>query len=387
MKRIFFILVIFFISLNPAFSKGENGKYKIATIVIDPGHGGKDSGCRGKFSMEKDLVLKISLKLGEYIEKNFPDVKVIYTRKTDVFIPLYQRAKIANENEADLFISVHINANTSTRPYGAETYVMGLHKSNANLQVAKAENASILYEENYEEQYGGYDPNAPEANIIFSLYQNIFLDQSLQLASHVQENFGGTVGFKDRGVKQAGFLVLWKTTMPGILVEAGFLSNPKEEKFLNNEENLDKIALSIFKAFKEYKTLLEGRDEGEDISSFDENMVKIDSTDHFSRDENKNQATEDENIENTHEEEVYFTVQIGTSLKKRPANSPEFKGLQGVDYYMHNGIYKYTVGKEKSLEAATKLQRKVHEAGIKDAFVIAFQGKKRITPGEAIKLL
>ena len=241
--------------------------YGINTVVIDAGHGGHDPGCIGKRSKEKDVTLNISLKLGKYIEEHFPDVRVIYTRKTDEFVELYERADIANNAKADLFICIHCNSACtfnkkkkkeicSTDIYGVESWVMGLHKTEANLEVAKRENEVILMEKDYTRQYGGFDPNSPEANIIFSLYQNTYLDQSLRMATYIQ-NEVKSKGRSARGVKQAGFWVLYKTTMPSVLIETGFLSNPAEEKYLNSEKGQDDIALSVYKAFKSYKASVE----------------------------------------------------------------------------------------------------------------------------------
>ncbi len=241
--------------------------YGINTVVIDAGHGGHDPGCLGKRSKEKDVTLSISLKLGKYIEEHFPDVKVIYTRKTDEFVELYERADIANNAKADLFICIHCNSACTfnkkkkkevcaTETFGVESWVMGLHKTEANLEVAKRENEVILMEKDYTRQYGGFDPNSPEANIIFSLYQNTYLDQSLRMATYIQNEIK-TKGRTARGVKQAGFWVLYKTTMPSVLVETGFLSNPAEEKYLASEKGQDEIAHSIYKAFKSYKSSVE----------------------------------------------------------------------------------------------------------------------------------
>ena len=235
----------------------QNNVNKIDRVVIDAGHGGADPGALGKHSREKDIVLAIALKTGEYIEKNMPDVKVIYTRKTDVFIELYKRAQIANESHADLFISIHCNSNPKTAPFGAETYVMGLHKSVDNLEVAKLENAAILLESDYTANYEGFDPNSDEAYIVFNLYQDIFLEQSLTMAVNVQDQFRERVGRNDRGVKQAGFLVLYRTTMPGVLIETGFLSNMAEESYLMSEEGQVYLASAIYRAFRDYKNGVE----------------------------------------------------------------------------------------------------------------------------------
>jgi N-acetylmuramoyl-L-alanine amidase len=226
-------------------------------VVIDAGHGGKDPGNSGKVAKEKNIALKISLKLGAYIEKNMPDVKVVYTRKDDRYIGLDERADIANKAKADLFICIHANSHTTSKPYGTETFVMGHHKDDGNLEVAKRENSVILMDENYEERYEGFDPKSPESYILFTLIQNAYQESSLKFAQKVEDQFKSKAGRLSRGVKQAGFVVLWKTTMPSVLVEAGFLSNSTEEKFLNTDEGQDLIASGIYRAFKDYKSEVE----------------------------------------------------------------------------------------------------------------------------------
>jgi N-acetylmuramoyl-L-alanine amidase len=235
-------------------------KSSIKVIVIDAGHGGHDYGCHGSTkNHEKDIALDIALRLGEKIEKELPDVKVIYTRKDDRFIELWKRADIANKNNADLFISVHCNAHTNTSLHGAETYVMGLHKSEGNLMVSRRENGSLKLEGNYEGtgHYKDFDPNSPEAHIILSLYQNAFLEHSINLASIVQDNIKAKGKVRDLGVNQAGFLVLWKTTMPSILVETGYLTNTTNEAYLTSDIGKNESASNIFEAVKEFKTRLE----------------------------------------------------------------------------------------------------------------------------------
>ncbi len=257
MKRILGIIICLLLPvLSYTSAKHPRDSYRIKTVVIDPGHGGHDSGCLGSSAKEKFIALEIALKLGKLIENNYPDVKVIFTRKTDVFIPLHERANIANRNHADLFICVHLNSGNKAA-YGAETYVMGLHKTEDNLNVAKRENASILLEDDYKTQYDGFDPNSPEANIIFSLYQNQFMHQSLSFASKIQDQFEEYAGRNNRGVKQAGFLVLYKTAMPAVLVESGFLTHPMEEKYLDSDKGETTMATSIFRAFREYKIDME----------------------------------------------------------------------------------------------------------------------------------
>jgi N-acetylmuramoyl-L-alanine amidase len=237
------------------FSLQEKG-FKIRTVVLDPGHGGKDPGTVGKSIKEKDVVLKIALKVGEYIEKNMPEVKVVYTRKTDKFIELNERAAIAMRNKADLFISIHANAISNPKTYGTETWVMGLHKSEENLAVAKRENSVIMYEDNYEQHYEGFD-NSTESIIMMSLIQNAYLESSVKFADKIEKQFKNKAGRHSRGVKQAGFVVLYKTATPSVLVESGFLSNETEEKFLGTDNGQELIASGIYRAFKEYKSEVE----------------------------------------------------------------------------------------------------------------------------------
>ncbi len=237
------------------FPVGDGG-FKIRTVVLDPGHGGKDPGTIGKFLKEKDVVLKIALKVGEYLEKNVPEVKVVYTRKTDKFIELSERSAIAMRNKADLFISIHANAISNPKTYGTETWVMGLHKSEENLAVAKRENSVIMYEDNYEQHYEGFD-NSTESIIMMSLIQNAYLESSVKFADKIEKQFKNKAGRYSRGVKQAGFVVLYKTATPSVLVESGFLSNETEEKFLGTENGRDLIASGIYRAFKEYKSEVE----------------------------------------------------------------------------------------------------------------------------------
>jgi N-acetylmuramoyl-L-alanine amidase len=232
-------------------------EFKVDVVVIDAGHGGKDPGTRGKKALEKDVALKIALKLGSLIEKNVPGVKVIYTRKDDRYLALDERAEIANKNKADLFICIHANSLPGSKALGTETYVMGLHKDNSNFELAKRENSVILMDENYKERYEGFDPNSPESYILFSLTQSAYQEASLLFAQKIEQQFKERAGRKSRGVKQAGFVVLWKTTMPSVLIEAGFLSNSSEEQFLGTTAGQDLIASGIYRAFKDYKSEVE----------------------------------------------------------------------------------------------------------------------------------
>ncbi len=226
--------------------------FRLRTVVLDAGHGGKDPGTHGKKNKEKDVALSVVLKLGKLLKEKYPELKIIYTRKTDEFIELHERAAIANRNKADLFISIHCNSGPA-HACGSETYAMGLHTSDGNLNVAKRENAVVLREDNYLKKYGGFDPSSPIAHIFFANVQNAYLDRSLSLAQKVENHFESLDGKNSRGVKQAGFLVLWKTAMPAVLIELGYLTHHKEEKTLANKEGQDKLAKSILKAISRYK--------------------------------------------------------------------------------------------------------------------------------------
>ncbi|HQP16912.1 MAG TPA: N-acetylmuramoyl-L-alanine amidase [Bacteroidales bacterium] len=356
---------------------------KIRKVVIDAGHGGDDPGAVGKKAREKDITLSVALKIGNYIKTAFPEIEIIYTRKTDVFVELYKRAKIANDHKADLFISIHCNASKSTEPVGTESWVMGLHKSQANLEVAKKENAAILYENDYSVRYDGFDPNSPEANIIFSLYQNAYLDQSLTFSSFVQKQFTDKAGRSSRGVKQAGFLVLYKTTMPGALVEIGFISNPTEEMYLMSESGQNIIASAIYRAFKEYKAQVEG------VAGKQEVKIEPDTIFQAITVIDTNPAVKNADTLNIGKEiknnKPFFRVQFLSSSKKKSMDLPEFKGLPDVKFYVQNGIFKYTSGNFNTLQEAIAHQHIVQNKGFKDAFVVAFLNEERISPTEALK--
>ncbi|HNZ43196.1 MAG TPA: N-acetylmuramoyl-L-alanine amidase [Bacteroidales bacterium] len=383
MKRnnLIFVLLALMILGIPGYVTAQ--AIKIRKVVIDAGHGGDDPGAVGKKAREKDITLSVALKIGNYIKTAFPDIEIVYTRKTDVFVELYKRAKIANDHKADLFISIHCNASKSPEPVGTESWVMGLHKSQANLEVAKKENAAILYENDYSVRYDGFDPNSPEANIIFSLYQNAYLDQSLTFSSFVQNQFTSKAGRFSRGVKQAGFLVLYKTTMPGALIEIGFISNPTEELYLMSESGQNIIASAIYRAFKEYKANVEGVAGKQEVKTEPDTIFQkitvsdtspvVNNTDTLSR------------INETKDNSPYFRVQFLSSSRKKSLDVPEFKGLDNVRYYVQNGIYKYTCGNFNTLKEAITYQHVVQNKGFKDAFVVAFLNEERISPTEALK--
>ena len=241
----------------PAAALRAPHRYRLRTVVLDAGHGGKDPGCKGVKARECDVALALVLALGRQIEENMPDVRVIYTRKTNVFVELDERAAIANRKHADLFISIHCNAGPRDS-HGTEVWTMGLHKTTANLGVAQRENSVILQEDNYKSRYDGFDPRSPQSHILFSLFQSAYITNSLRLAQRVDGQLRTGVKRPSRGVKQAGFIVLWKSTMPSVLIESGFLTNPAEERYLNDKTNQTYMAVGIFRAFRAYRRELEG---------------------------------------------------------------------------------------------------------------------------------
>jgi len=359
------------------FAGDNTDLYGVNTIVIDAGHGGHDGGCQGTHSQEKHIALAIALKLGKYIEDNFKDVKVIYTRTTDVYLKLWERAAIANKANADLFICVHANANDNKQAIGTETFVMGLHKSEANLNVAKRENSSILLEEDYKTQYSDFDPNSPESYIVLTLRQNAFIDQSLNFAAKIQEQFTEKVGRKDRGVKQAGFLVLHQTNMPSVLIETGFLTNIEEENFLASNLGQDYMASAVFRAFRDYKLEIEQKTkQKETVAVTEKEMIKSEVEEDMKGKREKKKEDKEEGI--------VFKVQIATSSIKKELIPANFNGIEDVSLYEAGGLYRYTVGKERKVADANNLQLQLRSKGFKDAFIVAFKDGKRIPLSEAI---
>jgi len=352
------LILTFFISFSNLAQAQDGTKKKEMIVVIDAGHGGKDPGAVGPSGNEKDLALKLALKLGKYIEDNIDDVKVVYTRDEDVFIELYKRARIANDNKADLFICIHANSNDSPKPYGCETYVLGSRRNASNLAVAKKENSVILQEDNYELQYDGFDPNSPEANIIFTLYQNEFLDQSLLFAGKIEDQFKNRVGRHDRGVKEAGFVVLYRTTMPSVLIEVGFVSNPEEAKFLFSEQGSDYMASAMYRAFKEYKK-----------ETFDDEVII-------------EKKPEPKPVVKAN---IVYKIQIATMYKEVKIKPQKFKGLEGVTMYKDGDAYKYFYGNETDYSKVAELQKQVREK-FPDAFAVAFKDGKKISIKEAREL-
>ena len=338
----------------------------IKTVVIDAGHGGKDPGFHGATSQEKHVCLSMALKLGNLIKKKHPNIKVIYTRDTDVFVELDDRAKIANQAKADLFICIHANA-AGASAAGTETYVLGLHKSESQQKIAERENSAIYLEDDKGEKYKDFDLS-PDAIIARQLQLAYYLDQSILFASMLQAEFT-KIGRYDRGVKQAGFLVLYKTTMPSVLIETGFLTNPAEEKFLSSEGSQIKMANSMFTAFESYKNVLEG------ITSKTENKPIV-----------TKEIKEDAKINDSKSGNVSFKVQIETSDSKISLTDKKFLGVK-VEEYQQDNLYKYTTGDfENDISAAKKLQTEMRTKGFQHAFVAAFMDGERISIEKAIKL-
>ncbi|TND08902.1 MAG: N-acetylmuramoyl-L-alanine amidase [Bacteroidetes bacterium] len=386
--------------LTASFAPKIAPEFKVRTVCIDAGHGGKDPGCHGGIAKEKDVALAIALRLGKYIEDNFKDVKVVYTRKTDVFIELNERAAIANRNNAQLFICIHCNSacvrDKKTKKdickgevHGAETYVMGLHKNEGNLAVAARENESVLLESDYKARYESLLDN-DEARMILSVYQNLYQQQSIDFAQLVQDQFRERCGRKDKEVNQAGFLVLWKTSMPSVLIETGFLTNSDEEKFLGSGTGQEHMAAAIFRAFRKWKNNVEGTsivydDEIERMKPFvpvrdtsaktnpvvkDTVAVKVDTP------KVKPVAVN-----------VVFKVQVLSSDKKLDPKSAQLKNLKDYAFYEEKNVYKYTVGEFKSSSDAKAKQNELRKNGFPEAFVIAFNDGVRIPVSEAEKLL
>jgi len=379
-----FVVALLIFSL-PAETSAQRGS-KIRTVVIDAGHGGKDPGAIGRRVKEKDIVLDVALLTGEYIKQNLPDVKVIYTRTKDEFIELHRRAAIANENNADVFISIHCNSVGNPSVSGAETFVMGDHRSKANLEVAKLENAAILLEENADDQYGGFDPNSTAAYIALSLYQSTYKSQSIMLAQKIQEQFTKRVGRKDRSVQQAGFLVLYKTTMPSVLVELGFISHANEEGFLMSEEGKAYMASAVYRAFKDYKVEYERENALPPQLTEEQKAILVPDI-----------VKQEQTAQRTKKEEVVlekpvpatgslvFKVQFMTSPRKIELSDKRFSKVQTVEMYEHNGLFKYTSGKFSTANAAQKHQQQLKQQGYSDAFVVAFENNKRISMDEVRK--
>ena len=354
-RNIFLMLgMLFFFS--PSFSQGK----KFKTVVIDAGHGGHDDGCSGIGSKEKIIALSIALKLGKLIETNDKDVTVEYTRKTDKFVTLDNRAKIANTKKADLFICVHANANAKSSPYGTETYVLGLHKTDEQEEIAARENSVIELEE---DSHNKYQKITPEKLIARTMQLSAYLNQSISFASEIQKEFK-KIGRKDRGVKQAGFVVLYKTTMPSVLIETGFLTNTKENTYLKSSANQQKMAKAIYNAFKTYKNK---RD-----------RIYNEIRNNSDKSSNRETASSASIVE--------FKIQLASSTNKIEPKSYNFKGLKNIEIKKDGKYYRYYYGNTSSYNSIQKSLKTAKKKGYKDAFLMGFVNGKRVNLDEAIKL-
>jgi N-acetylmuramoyl-L-alanine amidase len=377
---------------------------KLKKVVLDAGHGGKDHGCTVRPNKEKDIALNIVLELGNIIEEHYPEVEVIYTRKKDVFVPLYRRIRMANESGADLFISVHCNYSEFPNVKGSESYVMGLHTAVENLNVAKRENSAVLHEVDFEKNYDGYNPNSPAGHIILSMYQHAYLEQSISLAQKVEYAFNTAPNIKSRGVKQAGFVVLKKATMPSVLIETGYLSNKEDAKRLRDINGQKTIARSIFKAFENYKNDFESiettsisynpqikKKEKKEFKNLEKEELKkpnyvpkvVIGKQYRSGGQNvkakKDIKVEAKNYTHNNKSSVKYKIQIAASNgKPLKMSGMKWKGLDNLETKVEDGMYKYLVGNHKNLSSALEAQTQMRALGFNGAFVVAYDGEERI---------
>lgn len=390
------ILILFIVILQlQGQSTSNNNDFSVDTIVIDPGHGGKDPGTSGALTAEKDVVLAISLRLGQYITTRFSDVKVIYTRTTDEYVPLHKRAEIANNNNADLLISVHANGMPNKKAIGTETFVLGLHRAEENFEVAKRENSVILLEEDYTTRYEGFNPESPETYIMLALMQKVYFDHSINFATCVQDQFRDRARRKDRGVKQQGLIVLAQSAMPAVLVEVGFITNAEEEKFLMSETGQDYIASAIFRAFRDYKNFIESRSmtaqlNGNGSLSDGDNYSAAGAGEQEDIDVNTgltSTAVEDSTLVIVKRNpNIIFKVQVSASTKPVPMDSEVFADFSDVCEYYISDIYKYAVGNKETYDEIVEYSKWVRNR-FPDAFIIAVRNDKIIPLSKALKEL
>ncbi len=355
LKQLFLSLLLLAVAA-PSLAESQRGKF---VLVIDAGHGGKDPGACGKYAREKDINLNVALELGRLVKANCPEVKVLYTRSTDVFVSLQGRANFANRNKADLFISIHTNALPKGRiAYGTETYTLGMASTAANLAVAKRENGVITLEDNYRQVYEDFDPNSAESYIIFELMQDTYMKQSVDLASCIQKQYARQ-GRKDKGVHQAGFLVLRNTSMPSVLTELGFISTPAEERYLSSKKGVRELARSIFNGFNTYYS----RQTGKQVAELPvETPPQAETLPVKNLPEPTPQpkpvAQEDTPQPETVQGKPVFKVQLFVNEAHLKSNDARFKGLQGVECYIDGGVYKYTYGNTTNYQEIKKIQKK-----------------------------
>lgn len=393
--KAFILLVIGVIFSENAFSSGPASKSeKLMVVVIDPGHGGKDPGAMNKGIREKDVVLGIGLKLGKLLNENYPDIKVVFTRSTDVFVPLIERSRIANKSKADLFISIHANHCGTPATRGTETFVLGLHRSADNLEVAKKENSVILLEDDYTENYEGFDPNLSESYIMFELVQDIYMDQSLSFADAIQNQFKSRLPTENRGVKQAGFLVLRQSSMPSVLIEAGFLSNQAEANFLRSDEGQQNIATSVLEAFRKFRP----KNTGTPVPAIAEkqliatNQTSSPNTKQETEiltevankkpeamaDKKPDAPSEKKVLENAEiNENTYYSVQIGANTTPVEPLASNFKGLKEVRREKTDKYYRYYIGKETTVARIKPVLQQI-KLKFPQAFIVSFVDGKRV---------
>ena len=394
------VLAVLFLITQGLAVAAQNKKF---TLVIDAGHGGHDAGALGASSKEKNINLNVALAFGNYVERNCPDVKVVYTRKTDVFVTLHERANIANRHKADLFVSIHTNAlPAGKQARGLETYTLGMNRANENFDVAKRENAVILYEKDYEQHYEGFDPNSSESYIMFEFMQDKNMAQSVDLAKMVQKRACSSANRQNKGVKQAGFLVLRETSMPSCLIELGFITTPQEEQQLNTRECIDALGYGIFQAFVDYrnkydKTIIvpfeaperqvmenQAQERAQKESEGGKTQTAEQEKDNVPRSESKMVNEVPEQKPATDSEAPIFKIQVLTATTLIRQGDKRLKGLDGVDYYKDGGIYKYTIGASANYNEIYRL-RKTMVGKFPQAFIIAFKGGQRTDVVEAIK--
>jgi N-acetylmuramoyl-L-alanine amidase len=362
---IFFLSCWTSLMLLPSLINNASAQDKPFVVVLDAGHGGHDSGNRGNGYYEKKIALNIALKIGAQLEKTF-DIKVIYTRKKDVYVDLIERANIANKADADLFVSIHCDSFTSSRAFGAGTFVLGLHENERNFKVAQKENSVIFLEENYEQKYDGFDPNDPESVISLILMQETYLDQSIAAASTIQKSFVNNLKRKDRTVKQAGFIVLKYTYMPSVLVETGFLTNSSEGAFLNSSKGQNQMANAISKAIINYKNLRQ--------AGVQKEVVTV-----------KSKSSQSEPLRLN--PDLIFKVQIAASKNRIAAKGYNFKGLSPISREKSAKLYRYFYESSTSYEEVQQHLKTAKSKGYTNAFVVAYHGNKKISVSEALELM
>ena len=400
------ILVLIWITIG--FAVALSAANKKFTLVIDAGHGGHDAGAKGTFSMEKNINLNVSLAFGRYVESNCPDVKVIYTRKKDVFIPLHTRADIANKNKADLFVSIHTNAVPRGKTVrGMETYTLGMHRAATNLDVAKRENSVILIEKDYKQRYEGFDPNSSESYIMFEFMQDKNMAQSVELAKYVQKRACASANRQNKGVKQAGFLVLRETSMPSCLIELGFITTPDEERYLNSSDGIDRLGYGIYQAFLDYKrrydtnvTMPYQAEQTQEVSI--PTIVPQEETAQQEPQPKEKKAkasvqvqtqpepaipepvAETEVAKETKDSTLIFKVQIVASTTRQKFSKSKLNGQGKAECFEEGGFFKYTVGKSSNYDEIVKVRENL-VGNFPEAFIIAFRGDKKIDTRAAIR--